>query len=190
MTCCTKAAQKIMPPILCWPTTSEADVCGMTVEVEPYGQHSILCCCRVTDGRRGAVWLNGICHGSVGEAKVWHWIPPCGKKLHLLTSINACWMFMKTKQRCEHSEAGGGAFQQWWQWQWVISSAADLEECSMQALVHHWWKCIANGGDCWKIVFCSWEFALSNSVVVLFVSVVFSMEINKRHYFWSKQIFV
>lgn len=56
MTCCTKAAQKIMPPILlCWPTTSEADVCGMTVEVEPYGQHSIPCCCRVTDGRRGAV---------------------------------------------------------------------------------------------------------------------------------------
>ena len=32
---------------------------------------------------------------------------------------------------------------------------------------------------------CIWEFSLSNSVIVLFVSVVLSMEINKRHYFWS-----
>jgi len=32
-------------------------------------------------------------------------------------------------------------------------------------------------------VFCSWEFALSNSVIVLFVSVEVSMEINRRHYF-------
>ena len=55
----------------------------------------------------------------------------------------------------------------------------------MQVLVHHWWKYIANGGDCWKLVFCSWEFPLSNSVTVLFVSVVVSMEINRRHYFWN-----
>ena len=32
---------------------------------------------------------------------------------------------------------------------------------------------------------CSWEFALSNSVVVLFVSIVVSMEINRRHHFLS-----
>ena len=41
-----------------------------------------------------------------------------------------------------------------------------------------WWLC-------WKGVFCSWEFALSNSVIVLFVSIVVSMEINKRRYFWN-----
>ena len=35
----------------------------------------------------------------------------------------------------------------------------------------------------WKIVFCRWEFALSNTVIVLSVSVVVSMEINRRHYF-------
>ena len=35
-----------------------------------------------------------------------------------------------------------------------------------------------------KIVFCILEFALSNSVTVLFVSGVVSMEINRRHYFW------
>ena len=34
--------------------------------------------------------------------------------------------------------------------------------------------------------YCTWEFALSNSITVLFVSVVGSMEINRRHYFQSK----
>ena len=34
-----------------------------------------------------------------------------------------------------------------------------------------------------KIVVCTWEFALSNSVIVLFVSIVVSMEINRRHHF-------
>jgi len=56
----------------------------------------------------------------------------------------------------------------------------------MQILAHGWWKCIANGGDIanggWKIVFYSWEFPLSNSVIV---SVVVSLEINGRHHFWS-----
>ena len=36
-----------------------------------------------------------------------------------------------------------------------------------------------------KQVFCSWEFALSNRVIALFVSVLFSMEINRWHCFWS-----
>ena len=35
------------------------------------------------------------------------------------------------------------------------------------------------------MVFCSWEFALFNNVIVLFVSVVVSREINRRHYFQS-----
>jgi len=34
-------------------------------------------------------------------------------------------------------------------------------------------------------VFCSGKFALSNSVIVLFLSIAVSMEINRRHYFWS-----
>jgi len=37
----------------------------------------------------------------------------------------------------------------------------------------------------WKNTFCSREFALSNSVIVLLISVVVSMEINSRHYFQS-----
>ena len=41
-----------------------------------------------------------------------------------------------------------------------------------------WWLC-------WKTVFCSWEFVLSNSFTVLSVSVVVFKKINMRHYFLS-----
>lgn len=37
-----------------------------------------------------------------------------------------------------------------------------------------------------NIVLYSWEFAFSNSIIMLFfVCVLVSMEINRRHYFWS-----
>jgi len=45
---------------------------------------------------------------------------------------------------CENSEAGGWAFQQWWQW--VISTGAHVYEHDMQALFHRWQKRTANGG--------------------------------------------
>ena len=49
-------ALKVMPPILlCWPMMAEADVGCMAVEVELSYQYAIKCCCRVTDGSRGAV---------------------------------------------------------------------------------------------------------------------------------------
>ena len=51
----TRAALKVMPPILfCWPMVPEVDV-GMAVEVKPSHRHSVTRCCRVTDGSRGAV---------------------------------------------------------------------------------------------------------------------------------------
>jgi len=47
---------KLMPPIsLRWPTTSEADVGDMAVEVEPFRQYSVKFCCRATDDSKGAV---------------------------------------------------------------------------------------------------------------------------------------
>jgi len=50
-----RAALKEMPPILlCQLMTSEVDVGGMTAEQETSHQHSVTCCCRVTDGSRGA----------------------------------------------------------------------------------------------------------------------------------------
>ena len=46
---------KVIPPILlCCPTTSETDVGDIAVEAEPSQQYSVMFCCRVTDGSRGA----------------------------------------------------------------------------------------------------------------------------------------
>ena len=72
---------KVMPPtLLYWPTMSEVDVCGVAVEAEPFHQCSITLCCCATDGSRGALWQNGVWHGSVYAVCVFsmHWIPPCG----------------------------------------------------------------------------------------------------------------
>ena len=53
---CNRDALKVMPPILLrWFTMTQADVGGMTAEVEPSHQYLITCCCHVTDGSRGAV---------------------------------------------------------------------------------------------------------------------------------------
>jgi len=38
---------------------------------------------------------------------------------------------------------------------------------------------------CWKVGFCSRESSLSSGVAGLFAYNAFSMEINRRHYFWS-----
>ena len=69
---------------------------------------------------------------------------------------------------------------------WRPHSGTDFYVWSMQTLVHHWRKYIVNGGDyVEKTVFWSWKFALWNSVIVLFISIVVSTEISRRHYFWS-----
>jgi hypothetical protein len=52
----TRVAPKLMHPILlCWHTTSEADVGNMAVEVKTSRQYSVKFCCRATDDSRGAV---------------------------------------------------------------------------------------------------------------------------------------
>ena len=108
-----KAALKVMPPIfLCWPMMTEVYVGGTAVVTEPSHQYSITSCCCVTDDRRGAVWQNGHWHGSADEAKVCHWIPPCGKDGihgHSLMLAECLW---RPNRGCEHNETVGGAFQQ------------------------------------------------------------------------------
>ena len=104
------------------------------------------------------------------------------KDLQPLTFTDACWMFMDTKQWI-WAQWGGG----WWNAveQWITSIGTDIYEHSTQTLVHRWWKCTATGGDCLKNS--SWEFALSNSVIVFLEYVVTSMGINGRCYFWCDQ---
>jgi len=71
-----RADPKVMPPVLLyWPTMSEVDVDGMAVEDEHSCQHYITFCCCATDGRRRAVWQNGVWHGIADEAKLRHWYP-------------------------------------------------------------------------------------------------------------------
>jgi len=116
------------------------------------------------------VWLNSSMQKKNGN----HW--------HLLMLLEDLW---RTNSGCEHSEEVGGAFQLWEQW--VPSTGARFYRQRMQTLVHCCWKCIASAGDCVKkIVLCGWEFSLSNIDIVLCASVAVPMEINRKHYFWSK----
>jgi len=55
-------------------------------------------------------------------------------------------------------------------WTWHAGS------CSLLAKMHRQWYWL-----CWKVEFRSWEFALSNNIISLAVS----MEINGRHYYWN-----
>ena len=109
-----KAAPKVILAMLCWLMTSEVDVGDMVVEAEPSHQKSITFCFYLIDSSGGAVSQNGVCCGSVREAKVCHWIPPCGKKnkkcphWHSLMLAEHFWI---SNRGCEHSEVVGGAFQ-------------------------------------------------------------------------------
>jgi hypothetical protein len=47
--------------------------------------------------------------------------------------------------------------------QWATSAGADIYEGGMQALVHRWQKCIANGGDYVE----KWCFVAKNQIVLL-----------------------
>ena len=105
MRTCAEAALKVMLPMLFYqPMTSEVDVGSMAVEVEPSHQHSITCCCCVTDGSRGAVWQNSIWCGSADEAKVCSWIPPCGKNGTHWHSLIFVEHLLRPNSGCEHGE--------------------------------------------------------------------------------------
>ena len=109
----------------------------------------ILCCILLPCDR----WQQG---GSLTEWHLaWKWAWSKGvlldssmrKKWHPMTLIDARWMFMATKQWL------------WAHWGGVLrisavvtvtvltSTGADVLKRSVQALVHHWWKCITHGGD-------------------------------------------
>ena len=128
--------------------------------------------------------LSDIWHGSAYEVKVWNWIPPWGRKCpwHSPTLVEHLWTW-------------NGMWEQWCSG-WYVSAMVTVTvghhlwcrfvqvrrtgSCSLLVKMHsQWWWLY------WKIVFCSWNFSLSNSIIVLFVADVVSMKINRRHYFWS-----
>mgnify|MGYP001855459783 CR=1 FL=1 len=58
---------------------------------------------------------NSVWHGSVDEAKVCHWIPPCGKNYTYQYSLTLAECWWRPNSGRKHSKAVGDAFQQWWQ---------------------------------------------------------------------------
>ena len=146
-----KSTLKVMPSIVLYcPMMSEVDVCGMPVEFEPSCQYSTTFCCYMTDNSTGLVWKNGVRHGSMYEKGVKLNSSMWKKKLNSLTFSDACRMFMLTEdsstmRRCVLHFSNDTIIAA--VTQWVISSGADSYECSMQALVRCWWKCIPNGSD-------------------------------------------
>ena len=139
------AALKVMPLIiLCWPMTSDTDVGGMVIELEPSHLYPVTSCCHVTGGSRGAVSQNDFWHGSEHEANMCHWIPPCGNngiRWHSSTLAECLLLSLqRPKSGCEHSEAVGGAFQLCERQAMLQTAMQIFIESGMQALVHHWQK--------------------------------------------------
>ena len=101
--------------IWCLPMTSEVGVGDMAVEVEPSHQYPITRCCRVTDGSRGALWHDGVWHGSAYEAKVCQWIPHA-EKMAPADIHQHLWSYMETKQWV------------WAQWggEWCVSAVVTV----------------------------------------------------------------
>ena len=79
------------------------------------------------------------------------------KKWHPLTFINICWTFLENKQYMWALWSGGRCVSAVataiWSTSHVLGShftsftLQEFYKYGMQALVHHWWKCIANPGD-------------------------------------------
>ena len=132
----------------------------------PVFRYMLLSCGRWQQGGSLTEWrLTCKCTWSKGvslSSSMWKKMTPTE---HSLMFDEHCW---KPNSRCEHSES------------WTV------HECGMWGLLCSWQKYMGSGGDCVeRIVFCSWELSLSNDVIVLFVSVLVSMAINRRHDFWS-----
>jgi len=129
-----RTALKVLPPILLfWPTVStEADVVAWQQRLNLPTNIPFVFCCHVTDGSRGEAWQSYVWYGSVYQAKVCHWITPCGKNgtnWHSLMLAEHSW---RPNSGWEHSEVVSGALQQWWQWQHATSASLDFYECSMR----------------------------------------------------------
>jgi len=103
----TWAALKVTPPtLLHWHKKSEMVVGGLAVETEPSHQYSIACCCRVTDGSRGAVRQNG---SDVGVEMKQRGMIEFLHVEHMAPTWALVERLWRPNSGCEHS--GGGTFQ-------------------------------------------------------------------------------
>jgi hypothetical protein len=178
-------APKLMPILLCWPMTSEADVGVIAVEVEHSRQYSDKFCCRAIDGRRGAVWQNGVWHGGAYESKGGNWIAPCWKNCTQSTTFIDV-LNVYGDRTVDVSTV------------WLVSAVATATWKSSHVpdghaqLSRHKIKSVSISSSAWigglRLRNCvrSWiSAAMHYGVIALFVSIVVSTEINSRNYFRS-----
>ena len=106
--------------------------------------------------RRGAVWQNDVRHGSACDSKLWNGIPLCkdgggrggvgveGTHWHLLMLAEQFW---RPNSGYKQSEAVSGVHFSSGNSDSGSPPLVQIFECSMQALVHCWWKCTTNGSN-------------------------------------------
>jgi len=124
------------------------------------------------------------------EAKMWNWIPPCRRNGTHWLSLMLAECLWRPNSGCEHSAAMCTLFQPWWQlYEIQTTFQTSMHSCHTTKWRAFWSLHTPKWAEwwwlCWEIIFCYWEFALSNSVIVLFICVSAFMKINRRHYFQS-----
>ena len=154
---------------------SEVYTSSMAVDAEPSHQYSITFCCSATGGNRWAVWENDVRCGNVNGTNVWHWISPCElKKKIASTDIHWCLLNVYGNQSMDVITVRC----------WVVRFSSGGSK-SGSPYHWQWWKCIANGSDYFeKECFV----AFWNGVFVFLMSPVVSVEIRRRHSFWSNMV--
>jgi len=134
-------APKLMPPVFWWcPTTSEADVGGMAVEVELSHHYSIAF---VAMWQTAAEDQSDKMARDMGErmyvTEFFH-VEKNGTHWHSLALAAHFW---RANSGCEHSEAVGGSSSDS-----GLPPLVQIFRSMACRLLFIWQKCIANGGDC------------------------------------------
>ena len=159
---------------------SEENVSGMAVEAEHSHQYPDTFCCHGKDGSRGTdrqnAWHGSTCEGKVWllfESKIapteihWHLLNICGDQAVNVSTLR--WWSMNV--RSGDSDSGSHLLVQIF----MRVACRLLFIAGENALL----MMTMSSSLCQKML-CNWEFGLSNTVIVLFVSVVVSMEITFR----------
>ena len=141
---------------------------GMTIEVEPSHQYSVTFCCCRTNGSRGAVWSSivsdmevhakhrcviELLHAEKRKAT------PTDIHQHLLNIYGDQTVDASTVRQWVHFSAMVTVGHLYW-YRFLIRLHAG--SCSWLVKLHSKWWWLR-----WKTVFCTGEFALSESVIVI-----------------------
>ena len=145
----TSALKEMSSTLFCWPTTPETDVGVWQYWTFPLKFCFILSLCDRWQQRGNLtkwclIWKCGWNKVVELNSSIW-------KTWQLLTFTHSGWAFMEIEQWtlaewCSAWCISAAVTVIWKTWH-IPDNHADGFECGMQALVHHWWKCIPNHYD-------------------------------------------